>query len=270
MKKVIYLLLILFLSTHLTAQINDSSIRMIHLSANVNFRDIGGYKTNSGKQVKWNMIYRSAEINKLTEADLNELEKRKINFDFDFRGLEESKKAPDILWKNVQYIRCGAGSESTFNWIQSLKNIKDGDSLMLSFYTKIDSFGIKYKPLFIHLLNQNDNEATLYHCSAGKDRTGIATAFILYSLDVPEETIFEDYEATNYYRENENKKMQQMMSQSGIDKNVVASMMLAKRNYLKATFQEIIKQYGSLDNFLEKELGISSKEKEILKKKFLE
>jgi protein-tyrosine phosphatase len=270
MKNIYYFLLLLLLSNNVIAQINDSTKRMVHLSSNVNFRDIGGYKTKDGKQVKWGMIYRSAEINKLNETDLNELEKRKITVDFDFRGFEESKKAPDVLWKNLQYIRCGAGSETTTNWIQSLRGVKNGDSLMISFYTKIDSFGIKYKPLFNHLLNQNKNEATLYHCSAGKDRTGIATALILYALDVPEETIIEDYKASNYYRENENKKMTQMISSIGVDKNVAASMMLVKESYLKATAQEIIKHYGSIDNFLEKELGIGEKEKQILRSKFLE
>ncbi|WP_164139843.1 tyrosine-protein phosphatase, partial [Stenotrophomonas maltophilia] len=71
------------------------------LQGAVNFRDIGGYKTNDGKTIKWGKIYRAAEINKLTNQDALALEKRKITTDIDFRGLEESKKAPDALWNKV-------------------------------------------------------------------------------------------------------------------------------------------------------------------------
>ncbi|MFX6230656.1 tyrosine-protein phosphatase, partial [Acinetobacter baumannii] len=83
----------------------------VDLQGAVNFRDIGGYKTNDGKTIKWGKIYRAAEINKLTNQDALALEKRKITTDIDFRGLEESKKAPDALWNKANYIRCGAGSE---------------------------------------------------------------------------------------------------------------------------------------------------------------
>lgn len=252
------------------AQINDSTQRKVGLQGAVNFRDIGGYQSNSGKTVKWGKLYRAAEINKLTEEDRIELERRNITTDIDFRGLEESKKAPDALWKNADYIRCGAGSESSQNWMQTLKSTTNGDSLMISYYEKIDSLGLRYKTLFSVLLSKKEDQAVVYHCSAGKDRTGIATALILYSLGVPKQTIWKDYEASNYYRQSDNNRMIQMISSFGVAKNVAESMIAVKPSYLDATWQAIIKRYGSIDAFLEKELGVGSKEKEILQKKYLE
>ncbi|MBA4197379.1 MAG: hypothetical protein C0459_07480 [Chitinophaga sp.] len=261
---------IIIISTKSNCQITDSSQRKVYLQGCVNFRDIGGYKTSTNKTVKWGKIYRSAEINKLTQQDINELEKRNITTDIDFRGLEEAKKAPDAVWKNVDYIRCGAGSETNMNWIQALRTATNGDSLMITYYEKIDSLGLRYKTLFSKLLTQKNNEAIVYHCTAGKDRTGIATALILYTLGVPMQKIFEDYEASNYYRQADNNRMIQMISTMGTNKNVAESIVTVKASFLQATLNKIITQYGSVDNFLEKELGIGAKEKAMLQSKFLE
>jgi protein-tyrosine phosphatase len=58
----------------------------VKLQGAINFRDIGGYKTKDGKKVKWGKIYRSAEINRLTAADLQKLDSLRIHYVLDFRG----------------------------------------------------------------------------------------------------------------------------------------------------------------------------------------
>jgi protein-tyrosine phosphatase len=87
---------------------------------------------------------------------------------------------------------------------------------------------------------------------------------------VPVPTIMEDYEASNYYRKTDNNRMIQMISSMGINANVAASMVMVKTSFLQATFNKIIIQYGSIDTFLEKELGIGAKEKAILQSKYVE
>lgn len=82
--------------------------------------------------------------------------------------------------------------------------------------------------------------------------------------------IFEDYEASNYYRQADNNRMIQMISTMGTNKNVAESIVTVKASFLQATLNKIITQYGSVDNFLEKELGIGAKEKAMLQSKFLE
>jgi len=259
----------LSLKNNLCAQISDSSIRKVNLQGAANFRDIGGYSTATGKIVSLGKIYRSAEISKLTDVDIKNLEDRNITVDIDFRGQQEANQAPDKLWKNVDYLRCGAGSEKITNWMASLKTVHNGDSLMRNFYRDIDSLGMRYKELFQKLLLQKKSEAIVYHCSAGKDRTGIATALILYVLGVPKQTIMDDYEASNYYRKAENIKMANMIASMGIDRAVVNDMMTVKASYLETTFNALINKYGSIDNFLAKELGIGSHEKIVLQEKYL-
>ncbi|HEY4325582.1 MAG TPA: tyrosine-protein phosphatase [Mucilaginibacter sp.] len=252
-------------------QIADSSKRRVILQGAANFRDLGGYKTKDGLHVKWNEIYRSADISKLTDADLVVLKNRNITYDVDLRGTQESAQAPDKLNPGTDYILCPAGSNNMgmFRTMSKLKG-NGGDSLMVSYYSNIDSLALRYKPFFDKLLGFPSSEALVFHCTAGKDRTGIAAALLLYALGVPYDTILKDYEATNYYRNGENDKATAQIVKMHIDQDVAKSMMAAKKEYLDATFNAINKQYGSVDNYLTTQIGLDDRKIALLKKKFLE
>jgi protein-tyrosine phosphatase len=250
------------------AQVEDSVQRCLKVEGACNFRDVGGYKTTSGKQVKWGKVYRSADISRLTENDLGLLKARRIYTVVDLRETAESKKAPDRLLPNSDYILCSV-TEDVTDWTKQMQQISSGDSMMVAFYSKTETLGKKYKPMFQKLLMLPDTSSILYHCSAGKDRTGIGTALFLYTLGVPMETIVQDYLASNIYRQQENEKLVRILTQNTNVKEAVArDMASAKSTYLEATFKSINQQYGSIENFLKEELGIDKKEIKKLKKKY--
>jgi protein-tyrosine phosphatase len=262
----------LFLSSFagtLNAQIADSNFRRVPLQGAVNFRDVGGYKTTDGKKVVWGKIYRSAALSKLTDADLAELYNRRITSVFDFRNFEEAENAPDTLWHDAVYLRCGAGTEVLNGWSAVLKSQTSGDSLFNSFYGDVDSLGARYKPLFQKLLTQSKREAVVYHCSSGKDRTGIATALVLHALGVPKETIWEDYEASNFYRKKDNDRTISILIANGYPKAVAEDLARVKPSYLQTTWDALDKKYGSVDAFLEKEMGIGPAEIKQLREKYV-
>jgi len=273
MKKFILFLLATALSGSTFAQITDSAKRKVNLQGAVNFRDLGGYTTTDGHHVKWKKIYRSADMSKLTDLDLAELNNRKITFDVDLRGTQESKQAPDRLNPNTDYILCPAGSDNLNDWMKSVSTLKgnSGDSLMLVFYANSQYFKDRYKPFFDKLLGLPADQSLVFHCTAGKDRTGIAAALLLYSLGVPYNTIVSDYLATGYYRAIENKKtIATMVQYMHIDENVASDMLSVKKEYLDASFTAINKQYGSVDNFLQNEIGLDADKIKTLRKKFLD
>lgn len=255
------------------AQVADSAQRHVVLQGGANFRDLGGYKTKDGREVKWGRVYRSADISKLTDADLQVLQGRHITTDVDFRGNQESAAAPDRMNPNTDYILCPAGSDSLNNSIMKSmrgRNV-NGDSLITSFYTNTQYLKDRYKPFFDKLINLPDDQSLLFHCTAGKDRTGVGAALFLYSLGVPYKTIVEDYTATNYYRKDENvKSIAGMTKMMNIDPNAAKAMMAAKKEYLDATFSVIKQQYGSVDNFLKTQIGLTSQDFKALKAKYLQ
>lgn len=274
MKKSIILFIGILMAGATFAQVADSTKRHVVLQGAANFRDLGGYTTKDGHHVKWGEIYRSADISRLTDADLAVLKERNITYDVDLRGRKESAQAPDRINPGTDYILCPAGSDNVGDWMKSMANVKGtagGDSLMVSYYTKTDSLAARYKPFFDKLLALPTDQSLLFHCTAGKDRTGIGAALLLYVLGVPYETIAKDYEATNYYRAGENAKAIKGMSAAmHLDPKVANSMMQAKKEYLDATFAALKQNYGSVDNFLRNQVGLDDQKIATLKSKFLE
>ena len=262
MKSIIIFISFIILSTSATAQIADSSSREVKLQGAVNFRDIGGYPTKNGKKVKMGLLYRSAALNTLTDSDLAKIAALDIKYDFDFRGPYEVKTAPDKIPAGTTRISLPAGSENIgdSNYLKNMGKYLKSDSFMMSFYTVLTPFKDRYTPLFDSLISNKNTSPMLFHCTAGKDRTGIAAALILYALGVDEQIIFDDYEATNYYRRNENAKtIAQMTKYYGLDEKTASNLMGAKKDYIAATFATIRSKYGSLDVYLDKELGLTKK-----------
>lgn len=119
--------------------------------------------------------------------------------------------------------------------------------------------------IFNIILN-NNNDGILFHCSAGKDRTGVVTAVILTALGIDKETIYQDYLLTNekplYY-----KKMALQMDPES--REIFLDYFQAKKEYLDASFDEINKIYGSFNKFLLECCLIDKNRLSILKDKYL-
>ncbi|HEY1202903.1 MAG TPA: tyrosine-protein phosphatase, partial [Niastella sp.] len=182
------------------SQISDSATRLVHMQGALNFRDAGGYKTKDGKSVKINRVFRSADISKLTDADMQTMANKHIRTVIDFRGVKEAAAAPDKLLPATDYIQCPAGSDSLPDAKQIAMMVKQGGWLE-KFYGEggLPYFGARYKPFFQKLLALPDTSALMYHCTGGRDRTGMATALFLYALNVPQQTIEADFVASNVY-----------------------------------------------------------------------
>ncbi|MFM9838979.1 MAG: tyrosine-protein phosphatase [Cyclobacteriaceae bacterium] len=246
--------------------------RGIKLQGAINFRDMGGYKTTDGKQVKWGKIYRSADVSKLTDADLELLSQLNIKMVCDLRGEKEAELAPDKIIPGSERILLPAGSEnvgSANSYMKYMTTQQRADSMMRSFYTRTDHLKAKYKPMFDQLLVLETDKALMFHCTAGKDRTGVGAALILFALGVDENTILKDYELTNEYRKEGNEQYVKMLTTQGLPEGAARSMMAANPMYLKTTFESIATKFGSVDKFLENELDLTPSKKAQLRSKFL-
>lgn len=271
MKNFLIIIIFFLLPVNASAQRRNIPDREVTLEGAVNFRDLGGYVTTDYRRIKWGRIYRSADISRLTDADMQELERRKIYTVVDFRGEKEAENAPDCLLPGTDYLLLPAGSGNTSDLAGFTKGLTSGTEIMKAFYSDISTFQEKYRPFFRKLLTLPDTSALVFHCTAGKDRTGIAAALFLYSLEIPMETIFADYVSTNRYREKENERMiEDMVNEQGIDRQMAVEIMTANPQYLEAMFNALKKEYGSIDAFLYRGLGIGEEAKLILREKYLQ
>ncbi|QZP09154.1 tyrosine-protein phosphatase [Caenibius sp. WL] len=167
--------------------------RVLPLEQGSNFRDLGGYQTKDGKIVRWGKAYRSGAMPMLTEADYALLDQLAIGTVVDFRSLEEREVAPDLLDD-----RTGALFIANDYSIKPLL-AKFGSSDRENIYEGMeDRIAPQLRSLFKRLLA--DDGAVVYHCSAGQDRTGVATALIYDILGMDRATILKDYHLSTGFR----------------------------------------------------------------------
>ena len=257
-----------FFSDVVQSQQKQVSLREVVLEGAVNFRDLGGYSTTDYRRIAMGKLYRSGDISKLTDADMEELKRRKIYTVVDFRGEDEAAAAPDRLLSGADYLSLPAGSG---NMAELFKKHASGKDAMVAFYSDVSFYKEKYRPFFRKLLLMPDTSAMVFHCSAGKDRTGIAAALLLYALDIPMETILSDYVATNYFRKDENEKLIDLLvNEYGVDQKNAVEILDANPLYLETAFNALKRQFGNVDSFLYRELGINEAAKLRLREKFLQ
>lgn len=117
------------------------------------------------------------------------------------------------------------------------------------FFVTNDAATIQYQKMFEHLQNPEGNVPLLYHCTAGKDRTGMASALILYALGADDKTVMDDYLLSNKYIE---AKFESYIEQYP---NLLG-LFSVKQEYLQAGLDAINKNYGNVENFLVKKLNV--------------
>ena len=242
------LLLLLGLATPAFAQMPADTVvfnsrRAVKLEGGSNFRDLGGYPAAGGRHVKWGHLYRSADISKLTDADLLALLSRHVALVCDLRGPQEVAQAPDRLPAGARRVALPAGSEKIApRLLLGGGQHVNRDSLMRAVYTNTSFFRAKYQPMFDELLALPGSEALLFHCSAGKDRTGIGAALVLAALGVDRQTILKDHAATDTYWQARRAQSLQRMAQADMSAkavNAVRPLPAANPAYLAGTFAAI-------------------------------
>lgn len=254
------------------------------LEKGVNFRDLGGYQTKDGRKIKSHKIIRSARLHELTSKDLNFLADYGVRYDVDFRTKKEIKDHPDKLPAGTQYFFMPVMKDDATNsqeeeriGDQALKNVANaGLERMGWFYsqiTRLDSANQAYRDFFDLLLaNDKDAESLLFHCTAGKDRTGMAAVYLLTALGVPQEIVEQDYLLSNIYLESLVKR--QVATARAMAGDIFATntqqLNSVSRDYLAQAYQALEVEYGGIDNYLHQVLGLTEGQKRDLRKLYLE
>ncbi len=254
--------------------------RLISLEGVYHFRDIGGYKSEDGRRVKWNMFFRADKLSGLTENDIRYIKNMNVKTILDLRSKMEVKGSPDPKIKGINYINLSAMKEfdesagnldmiSLFN--SGILDKIDVKKFMLNAYRNMVSNNAALRELIACLENE-DSLPIIFHCSTGKDRTGLASVIILSLLGVPKKVVKEDYMASNIYRLNINeiitKKFKEKIKSSE-KLNFLSYVLEVKEELIDAVFDEICTKYGDMDNYLEKEFGLTKKKRKELKNRFL-
>ncbi|MDE7105835.1 MAG: tyrosine-protein phosphatase, partial [Anaeroplasmataceae bacterium] len=251
-----------------------------------NTRSLSDLTNKNGLKIKKHLLIRSDALNKLDEADQRILkEEYHLKRVIDLRCDNEVKNNPDVFIPGVEIIlnpilpsqrvgvtKKGNDEEDFRDFIEAIKT--NGADSSVRFMTKVyqevvtSEFSTHAYQEFLRILLKDVGGATLWHCSAGKDRAGFATMILLYALDFDIKDIIEDYLSTNlYYQGN----IEHFVKECGEEyREVLGTIFGVRKEYVDVLFESIRKMYGSFDTYLEKGLLFSKEDKERLQSMYLE
>ena len=246
-----------------------------------NFRELGGYLADEGKHVKWGQIYRGIPTGKLTgEADRRLLDSLGLRLILDLRSSGEAKKEPDYVPDGARLVQiCGLcaedGAEIAFapgDIEKLMQTAEEGESISQRLYRRMLTGNKAFKELFRAL--EAGETPILFHCSAGKDRTGVAAMLILLALGASDEVICADFEQTNACRKAE---IDAVLAEHAAE--IAADPACRMRYYAMAgvdpaaapfVLDTIRQDYGSAESYLEAEYGLTPARLMRLRRMYLE
>lgn len=236
-----------------------------------NFRDIGGYEAEDGRHVKHGVFYRSAPIVFKNDEERSEFLKLSVKTILDLRSSAEADAVPNEKIDGVNNIHVSAIPEEGMGGgnFDMAELIKNGDLPLLSKYVEMIYKNLPfnneaYRVLFD--LMRRDETPIVFHCSAGKDRTGFAAYLILKTLGVPDETIIDDYMLSNVYRREENERVLSAFPQA----KAAEGLLYVKKEYLQSSIDAINDKYGCFKKYVLAEYGVTEAEISLFKERYLE
>jgi protein-tyrosine phosphatase len=250
-----------------------------------NLRDAGGYTTADGSMVRRGIAYRSNQLNPINPDDMKKIAALGLKNDFDLRTAEERNAKPDQLpagvnevWLNVLADAKGVSVAEVEKMLNDpkLANAELGDGKASAEFVKtyrefitLPSANAAFRRLFVDL-GDKDQVPALYHCTTGKDRTGWASAALLTLLGVPEDKVYEDYLKSNEYILPAYKHFIDRFVAAGGQPSIPQDLLGVKVEYLQAAFDQVKTQYGSIENYFDKGLGIDRAGQQKLRDRFLQ
>ena len=249
--------------------IHDYSERHYPFEGCFNFRDIGGYPNQEGKRVKKGLYYRAGRQDRMTDEDLSRLSDLQISTQIDLRRPDEAReqgKGP-LEAMGAKYINIAVIPEGGTDQLSRLV----GDTgISGKRYLGYLEFGPTSWLKMFEIFADAGSLPVVLHCTAGKDRTGVSTAFLLSVLGVSRDWIEADYLLTNLDTDRQADFIESTVGYpEGIDRG---SMLLAAgvpEDAMKDFLDGLEAKWGSAIGYLQ-EIGVTQEQMDAVRHNFLE
>lgn len=251
-----------------------------------NLRDLGGYATQDGRLVARGMAYRSNELYSLDANDLARLQILQLKNDYDLRTPVEISAQPDTIPVDVNYVTLNVMADEdlivTPAQIDNLflnpkdaskqwggeKGIEKSFIQMYRDFVSLPSAKKSYQALYLGL-SKPSRLPGIFHCTNGKDRTGWGAAALLALLGVPRAEIYADYLRSNQYLLPMHQSQAEKFISGGGDPGIPDALFGVKQVYLDAAFDEMHRQYGTIDRYFSEGLNIDAAKQQEIRQLYL-
>ena len=234
--------------------------RRVPFDGVTNFRDLGGYPTAQGTHTRWGRVFRSDALHKLTSRDLEAYAALGLNAVYDLRGDAEREKYPNPFPSvQLSLLSQVSASAAVASEPESLEGREIGERLLREMYKGMLRGAA---PLFGRLLGGLAEPGSLpavFHCTGGKDRTGVSAALLLELLGVSREQVLDDYELTSQYRlrEHQTESYENLLA-AGLPPEAAAAVLGAPRSAMADALRELDEVHGGIGAYLTGPAGLSS------------
>ena len=254
--------------------------RRLALQGAYNFRDLGGIRTLDGKTIRWGQVFRSDTLTRLTSADYIRLNAIGVGLVCDLRTREERKTdptewqqgSPVFVLAPVSENDRGASQNSTLtDALRSGKmSAEDGKKMFEQFYIRMVFDSAPKFGAVLRAIGTSDRPS-MFHCTGGRDRTGITAAMLLHILGVPRERILSDFVlSTRYLNERGAVTTAPPNEAEAQQARLYAEVILLQPRYIEAVFKAIDERYGSFDRYRREALHLADADVVTLKARLLE
>lgn len=226
----------------------------------VNFRDFGGHATRDGKRVVTGKLFRSAHYHAVTEEDIAALDALGVKLLIDLRQQHEREQHPN-RWappRTVFHYPAEPPAPAATNAERPEQTAEHGRQAMRAAYARYP-YEARFIALFRDLFEGLADEGgpVIVHCTAGKDRTGLACALVLDALGVDMETIVADYLLTNANMDiAERSRLVRIRLGAHLSDEAIAPLLGVERGYLEAGLGVIYEKSGTLERYVRDALGV--------------
>lgn len=225
--------------------------RHVPLQGTTNFRDLGGYTGHEGRTVRWRTLFRADHLADLTAQDLAQLQTLGVGHAVDFRGALE-RQAHGYDWPQLQQHTLPVEPTLVQEAMRLMHqgqamHAQEAVALMQATYRSFVVDNAHYFAQLFELL-LSAQAPVVFHCTAGKDRTGWAAALILHALGVPREVIAQDYLLTNTFYQRPAALAAKAAAR--IDPEILQVLWKVQLPFLDSAYELVHQQFGSMDAYL--------------------
>ncbi len=253
-----------------------------------NLRDLGGWRTADGRQVRSGMLFRSTDLAKLAATGRTVFDALRIETIYDFRSTAERTSEPDIVLDGVQEVVLDVLADAPHAIPGNLTRVLSDPATLAAAKSELGGRGVlelmessydqlvtlpsaltSYQRFYRGLLGDHPTPA-LFHCTTGKDRTGWASASFLTLMGVPRDDVFREYLLTNDQLIPALEPIFAAFAQAGGDRKVLRPVLGVDRSYLERAFAAMEERYGSIESYFADGLGIDRDQQQRLRALYLD
>lgn len=260
----------------LTASSDEIPQRALGLSGCPNFRDAGGYVTSDAGRLRWRRVFRSGHLAGLSEGDFTAIEQLDLDLVVDLRREDEQRREPSRLPEDVEVLSANITPGSQASAMYANSRAIDSGEAMFAFMCEINrQFVVSqteaYREVFAAILDSGA-ERLLFHCSAGKDRTGFAVAMLHLALRVSPVMLREDYLLSGRYYDPavELPNARRKYPVDHLADEQLLPMLRVDDAYLDSALGAIEEHYGDAETYLAQGLGLDGAARRELRRRFVE